>query len=399
MSTDISYVDLPFADGVIRLSTRDLEKDTFGYQDLEFEVFDPVPAYHQEELLKLVDHVLDSPESKYELRKAVQDLGDSAYSIEICFRNVADGLREAQAQGTQTQKKQLKGYADKWAVHHKEYVQLLCESRRIAGNARVIANDFSGDFLSLMDTTDITLAEKKAEISAYRKQLDEDAKKSSDLSRRFDHLRMTVENFETDVKEFLGIGRKLEAELQEAVKKVAEVKKEISRLDTILSWSIGISLGTAGIGLGAIALGVLCPALGLFLNGIGTASALKGANAYRQRKEKRGKLADLEKQKAQLEKPTGNLEGMRKIHAILNPLKSDIDLIKDKLVVFGQIWQMIHTDLNAVEKGLELATNSAGVTLFKRRLRTTSKAYTLLVDALYQYETNVHIQRVGKLGD
>ncbi|KAI6159033.1 hypothetical protein EDD17DRAFT_1762958 [Pisolithus thermaeus] len=386
MSTDISYVDLPFADGVMRLSTRDSEKDTFDYQDLEFEVFDPVPAYQQEELLKLVDHVLDSPESKSELRKAVQDLGDSAYSMEICFKNVADGLRKAQAQGTQTQKKQLQGYADKWV----EYVQLLWESRRIAGHARVIANDFAGDFLGLMDTTDITLAEKKAEISAYH----EDAKKSSDLSQRFDHLRLAVENFETDVKEFLGIGRKLEAELQEAVKKVADVKREISRLDTIFSWSIGISLGTAGIGLGAIALGVLCPTLGLFLSGIGTVSALKGANAYRQRK-----LADLEKQKAQLDKPTGSLEGMRKIHAILNPLKSDIDLIKDKLVVFGQIWQMIHTDLNAVEKGLELATNSAGVTLFKRRLQTTSKAYALLTDALYQYQTNVHIQRIGKLGD
>ncbi|KAI6102843.1 hypothetical protein F5141DRAFT_1133036 [Pisolithus sp. B1] len=314
--------------------------------------------------------------------------------MEICFKNVADGLRKAQAQGTQTQKKQLQGYADKWAVHHKEYVQLLWESRHIAGHARVTANDFAGDFLSLMDSTDITLAEKKAEISAYRK--DEDAKKSSDLSQRFDHLRLAVENFETDVKEFLGIGRKLEAELQEAVKKVADVKREISRF---FSWSIGISLGTAGIGLGAIALGVLCPTLGLFLSGIGTVSALKGANAYRQRKENQGKLADLEKQKAQLEKPTGSLEGMRKIHAILNPLKSDIDLIKDKLVVFGQIWQMIHTDLNAVEKGLELATNSAGVTLFRRRLRTTSKAYALLADALYQYQTNVHIQRVGKLGD
>ncbi|KAI6135453.1 hypothetical protein EDD17DRAFT_1762963 [Pisolithus thermaeus] len=397
MSTGVSYVNLPFGGGVMRLSTGDSEKDTFDYQDLEFEVLDPVPVYQQEELLKVVDDVLESPESKSALRKAVQDLGDSAYSIEICFNNVADGLRSAQVQGTQAQKKHLQGYVDNWAVHHKGYVQLLWESRRVAGHARVIANDFAGEFLSLMEATDITLIEKKAEISAYRKQLDEDAKKSSDLSQRFDGLRRAVEDFQSDVTGFLKTGRALEAQLQETVREVAEIKQRISQLDVIFSRSIRISLGTAGIALAAIALGVLCPPLSFFPIGIGAWSARIGLAAYRQRKEKQGKLAELKERQMHFEEQTRGLEGMHKIHAILDPLKSDIELIKEKLAVFGQIWQLIHADLNAVEKDLELATTSAGVALFKRRLRRASKAYALLADALYQYETNVHIQRVGNL--
>ncbi|KAI6143110.1 hypothetical protein BKA82DRAFT_4188374, partial [Pisolithus tinctorius] len=302
-----------------------------------------------------------------------QDLGSSAYSIDISFQYVAEGLRKAHTQGTQAQRQQLQTFADNWAVHHKEYTRLLWESRRIAGHARVIATDFSGDFLSLMDTSDMTLSEKKAEIQAYRKQLDEDTKKSSDLSQRFNDLRKAV---------FLSSCRDIPAALQIAARKVATLKQEISKLDTaVSSWSIGISLGTAGVALAAIVLGVLCPPLWIFPASIGVLSARVSANVYKQRRMKK------------------RFRRNGQIYATLDPMKSDIELIKEKLAVFGQIWQLIHVDLNAVEKGLELATNTAGVAMFKRRLQTTSKVYALLSDTLYQYETNVHIQRIGKLED
>ncbi|KIK23713.1 hypothetical protein PISMIDRAFT_10699 [Pisolithus microcarpus 441] len=124
-----------------------------------------------------------------------------------------------------------------------------------------------------------------------------------------------------------------------------------------------------------------------------------GMNAYREHKQKQRKLIELKKRQVQLEERSRGLEGMHKIHAILDPLESDIEQIRAKLAVFGQIWRLIHVDLNAVEKNLELANNSAGVALFKRRLQRTSKVYTLLADVLYQYETNAHIRKVGKLGD
>ncbi|KAI6042393.1 hypothetical protein EDC04DRAFT_2660273 [Pisolithus marmoratus] len=400
MSANTNDVNLPFGDGVIKLGTRNFKKDafaTFDYESLEYEVLDPVPPYWPEELLKFVDDVLGSPELKSGLQKAVQDLGDSAYSIEICFNNVTDGLRKAVAKGTQAQQKKLQGYANNWTAHHKEYIRLLWESRRIAGHARVIANDFAGDFLGLMDASDITLGEKKAEISAYRKQLDEDAKKSLDLSQGFENLCRVVENFGKDVAEFLDTNRGLEAALEEAVRKVAEIKQEISRF---IFRSAIVSLGEAGVVAGTIALSLLCTPLCIFSIAIGAAGVWKGMNAYREYRKKQEKLAELEKQQMELEEKHRCLEGMHKIHAIVDPLRSDIRLIKDKLAVFGQIWQLIHADLNAVEKGLELATNSAGAAMFKRRLQTTRKTYVLLAEALYQYETNAHIQRtLGKHGE
>ncbi|KAI6019313.1 hypothetical protein BKA83DRAFT_4304213 [Pisolithus microcarpus] len=399
MSIDISYFNLPFSDELMSLSTGDSVIDTSEYQDLEFEVLDPVPPYPPEELLQFADDVLESPESRTVLQQAVQDIGGSAYSIDTSFIGVAGGLRKAQAQATPVQKEQLQGYADIWAVLHKEYVHLLWDSRRVAGHARVIAQDFAGAFLSLMAATDITLAEKKAEISAYRKQLDEDATKSMDLSQRFDELRKAVGNFENDVKEFLKTGNGLELELLEAGKTVAEIKQRISQLDSTISWSIGIALGAAGIALGSIVLGVLCPQFWTLPTGIGALSIRMGMNAYREHKQKQRKLIELKKRQVQLEERSRGLEGMHKIYGILDPLESDIEQIRAKLAVFGQIWRLIHVDLNAVEKNLELANNSAGVALFKRRLQRTSKVYTLLADVLYQYETNAHIRKVGKLGD
>lgn len=206
-----------------------------------------------------------------------------------------------------------------------------------------------------------------------------------------------MENLENDVIEFLKTGHALEVELLEAGRKLAEIKQKISQLDVAFAWSIGIALGTAGIALGAIVLGVLCPHLWVFPAGIGGTCVRRAMIAYRKHKEKQGQLTELKKRQVQLEEQTRGLDGMHKIQSILDPLKSDIERIKEKLAVFGQIWQLIHADLNAVEKDLELATTSAGVALFKRRLRRASKAYALLADALYQYETNVHIQRVGNL--
>ncbi|KAI6019311.1 hypothetical protein BKA83DRAFT_4304134 [Pisolithus microcarpus] len=399
MSFDMSYFNLPFSDELMSLSTGDSVVDTSVYQDLEFEVHDPVPPYPPEEWLQFADDVLESPEGKSVLQKAVQDLGDSAYSIDTSFISVADGLRKAQAQGTPAQKDQLQGYVDIWAALHKEYVHLLWDSRRIAGHARVIAQDFAGDFLSLMAATDITLDEKKAEILAYRKQLDEDAKKSMDLSQRFDELHKAVENFENDVIEFLKTENELELELLEAGKTVAEIKQRISRLDSTISLSIGIALGAAGIALGSIVLGVLCPEIWAIPIGMGALSVRMGMNAHSENKQKKRELIELKKRLVQLEERRRGLEGMHKIHAILDPLKSDIERIREKLAVFGQIWRLIHVDLNAVEKNLELANNSSCVALFKRRLQRTSKVYTLLADVLYQYETNAHIRKVGKLGD
>ncbi|KIK23708.1 hypothetical protein PISMIDRAFT_678938 [Pisolithus microcarpus 441] len=403
MSTNINDLGLPFCGEVIGFNTESpkTNKTPSKSQELAFEVHDPVPPYHpaSEEVLKVVNDTIKSPQAKSELQKAVKDLGDSAFSIEVCFNNVADGLHKAQRQGTTAQKRQLKTYADNWAVHHKEYIRLLWESRRVAGHARATANDFAGDFINLMTASDITLAEKKQEIQAYRQQLQEDVKKSSNLSQGFYDLRNAVDRFQDDVVTFLRSRNELETQVQNLRVNLDKIKKEISQLTRRGFLDATALVGLGGVAAGGVAIGVLCPLLWIGAAVAAYKTDRKGMDIIHTVRERNAKTAELARLEKQLEQQRAAMEGMQKIHTILDPLKSDMELIKEKLVVFGKIWQLIHTDLNEIERCLELATSSAGARMFRTRLETVSTIYHALADALYQYETNVHVQNVAKLSD
>ncbi|KAI6145969.1 hypothetical protein BKA82DRAFT_4163238 [Pisolithus tinctorius] len=397
MSVDINDLGLPFCGDVLSLNAESpKENATSKSQELAFNVHDPVPPYQppSEEVLKVVNDTIKSPQAKLELQKAVRDLGDSAYSIEVCFNNVANGLHEAQRCGTKAQKQSMKKLSDRWKMHHKEYIRLLWESRRVAGHARATANDFAGDFLNLMAATNVTLPEKKEEIQAYRKQLQDDVKNSSNLSQGFYDLRNDVDRFQDDVVAFLQSSRQLEARVEDLRVNLDKIKKEISRYAFVDATAL---VGLGGVAAGGVAIGILCPLLW-----IGAAVAMyqavrKGIAIAQTIRDRNAKTAELARLQKELEKQRQAMEGMVKIQTILDPLKSDMELIKEKLVVFGKIWQLIHTDLNEIERSLELTTSSAGAKMFQTRLQTVSTIYRALADALYQYETNVHIQNVAKL--
>ncbi|KAI6146006.1 hypothetical protein BKA82DRAFT_1007008 [Pisolithus tinctorius] len=397
MSIDINDLGLPFCGDVITFSAESPKANVSSkFQELAFEVHDPVPPYQpaSEEVLNFVNDTIKSPQTKLELQKAVRDLGDSAYSIEVCFNNVANGLHEAQRCGTEAQKQSVKKFSDQWKMHHKEYIRLLWESRRVAGHARATANDFAGDFLNLMAATNVTLPEKKEEIQAYRKQLQDDVKNSSNLSQGFYNLRNDVDRFQGDIVPFLQSGHQLEARVENLRMNLETIKQEISGFAFLDATAV---VGLGYVAAGGFAVGILCPLLW-----IGAAVAMyhavgKGIEIVQTIQNRNAKTAELARLQEELEEQRQAMEGMLKIQTILDPLKSDMELIKEKLVVFGKIWQLIHADLNEIERSLELATSSAGAKMFQSRLRTVSTIYRALAEALYQYETNVHIQNVAKL--
>ncbi|KAI6143049.1 hypothetical protein BKA82DRAFT_4187784 [Pisolithus tinctorius] len=396
MSIDINDLGLPFCGDVISFGAK--ANAAPQAQELAFEVHDPVPPYQppSEEVSKLVNDTIKSPQAKSELQRAVRDLGDSAYSIEVCFNNVADGLHEAQRHGTEAQKQDVKKFSDQWKIYHKEYLRLLWESRRVAGHARATANDFAGDFLNLMAATTLTLAEKKEEIQAYRKQLQDDVKNSSNLSQGFYDLRNDVDRFQGDIIPFLQSSHQLEARVENLRMTLETLKQEISGFAFLNAAAV---VGLGYVSAGGLAIGILCPLLW-----IGAAVAMRNAveksmEIVQTIRNRNTKMAELTKVEEELEEQRQAMEGMLKIQTILDPLQSDMELIKEKLVVFGKIWQLIHADLNEIERSLELATSSAGARMFQSRLRTVSTIYQALAEALYQYETNVHIQNVARLRD
>lgn len=402
MSTDISDLDLFFCGEVPVFNVESPKGDAFNFDVLAL-FADEVSPYHPPsvEVLNVINDTLRSPQVKSELQNAIKDLGDSAHTIEVCFNNVADCLHRAQRQGTEAQALELMGYAEEWEIYRKEYIRLLWESRRVAGHARVIADDFAGNFMNLTAATNVTLAEKKEEIQAYRMQLQEDEKESSNLSQGFYDLQNAVERFQDDVMGFLQSRGELEAQVQDLRANLDKIKKDISRLTWRAFFGAADLIGgvvASGLA-GVYAVGVLCPLLWIGIALEAYKAVTKGAGLVQIILEREAKTAELETLRKLLEQKIKSTEGMRKIHTVLDPLKFDMEMIKEKLVVFGKIWQFIHNDLNEIEKGLELATGGAGTQLFQTRLEAVSTIYHTLADALYQYETNVHVQNVAKLED
>ncbi|KAI6102845.1 hypothetical protein F5141DRAFT_1217396 [Pisolithus sp. B1] len=446
MSTDISDLGLPFCGEVIGFNAESLKENTTPASEsleLAFEFHDPVPPYHpaSEEVLKVVNDTIKSPQAKSELQKAIRDLGDSAHSIEVCFNNIADDLRKAQMQGTDAQKQQLKTFANNWAICHKVkfpwstfascgnrvalpdmLVQLQMMNEAFSLLSPLVSYffvlDFAGDFINLMTASNVTLPEKKQEIQAYRKQLQEDVKKSSNLSQGFYDLRNAADQFQRDVLAFLRPDHKLESRVETLKDNLGKIRREIDQFVYLLhlvdssTYRTGFHgltkrgfldatalVGLGGMAAGGFAVGVLCPLLWIGAAVFAYRTFRKGADIVRTMRERKEKTAELEMMENQLEEQEKAMKGIRKIDTILDPLKSGMELIKEKLVVFGKIWQLIHTDLNKIERCLELATSSAGARMFQRRLETISTIYHALTDALYEYETNVQVRNTAKLKD
>ncbi|KAI6143038.1 hypothetical protein BKA82DRAFT_736139 [Pisolithus tinctorius] len=388
MSTDIFDCGLQLYGETLAFDTGHPKKQaisSFEPEELAIEDHDPVPPYLTEhEALTIINDILNSPQAKSELRTAVKDMGDSAYSIEVCFKNIAKGLEEALREVTAAQAQDLRRFIAEWSVHHKTYNDLLWDSRRVAGVARVTAKDFSGNFVSMMAVTDCTLDEKKKEIEVYRQYLQQEVKQSADLSQRFYDLREAVKQFQDDLMGLVASGQALEQEVQEIVANISDLTREISELTkAFLSSSSQAGLSTAGAGI--FALSVICPAL-FNTKREGKASGVRDMDVKKE---------ELKQQKELLVEWERSLGGMRRAHTIIDPLKSDMELIKEKLVVFGKIWQLIHADINAIETDLTSATKSACPSLFRIRLKTMLSTYTALADALYEFETNVHIKNVA----
>ena len=75
----------------------------------------PNPVPTDQKVLDIVTETVSSPEGKTALRKAIDDLGDSAFSIEVCFTNVARGLASALAKtSTPDLKHDIQQFQEEW---------------------------------------------------------------------------------------------------------------------------------------------------------------------------------------------------------------------------------------------------------------------------------------------
>jgi len=190
--------------------------------------------------------------------------------------------------------------------------------------------------------------------------------------------------FQENFRQYAAGVDKLGNKVEELIKEIQKVGVQLTELtkdsETLLS-TLGIEIPVVG----TLAVGVICPSLwGRFVSGIESWNVFnlrQAASNDSDSDEKHTLVAALEESSKRLEK----------ISAIMTSSGSDIDFVRDKLVIFTQIWTFIHADLNEIEKLLDLSSRTELQDRFTKKIQTVSTVYKTLAHALYLYETTVHI--------
>ncbi|KAI6020527.1 hypothetical protein EDC04DRAFT_2607421 [Pisolithus marmoratus] len=349
----------------------------------------------EKENYKEAQKILDAPQAKASLQSEIENLGDVAVTIQLSFERVANALVDARNTAeTPDQTHDLSAFGDSWSNHQQEWIKLVKVSREVARRARLTVADFVDNFLKVLGDATVSLDAKKEEIKVFKAKLKVGMDESGSLAQGFINLQTSIGNFHKGVTNWMKQRNKLKEDILRLVASIKTTKENIQKF--LVDGDPGkIVIQTAGF----IALGILCPQL---LVGAAVARFL-GARAVQEgwvfldylRKRHRS-CDEVQRKRNELEKKLSALEGLKRIQVILGPALSDLSVIGDKLWVVSQIWSFIHADIVGIEKRLDLACKGVRGALFKTRLKTVTSVYSLLGEALSQYETTIKEAPLGE---
>ncbi|KAI0073899.1 hypothetical protein K474DRAFT_1700031 [Panus rudis PR-1116 ss-1] len=314
------------------------------------------------------------------------DIEAAMHDIDDIFQKVTSGNASSQLKG------EIESLRKTWSGHIETYVQLLWQSRSVAGDAEGAAMDFAGDFISFLDDESTPFSQKQAEIANYLAKLAEDEKRSREMSQGFSNLQQEIANFQKDWKTIID-----KHNLDAMHKEVAELQKEIDKATKALATlrekiqllSVALGIFTVAAGITGI-LGFICPLFWfdtvISIVGIGiTASLLhKTQDTYNHTR------ADLQRNQAKLATLMADIEAVKQLKAGLKKSEGDFNTILTRIGAFAQVWATIHADVQAIEEKLEYAHRSGSWKLMHSRLKTAAKLYTTLGHALHQYQVSVN---------
>ncbi|KIN97506.1 hypothetical protein M404DRAFT_32243 [Pisolithus tinctorius Marx 270] len=218
---------------------------------------------------------------------------------------------------------------------------------------------------------------------------------SRDLAQGFVDLQTCIGNFYKSVTDWMKQRNKLQEDILQLVADIKTTKDNIQKLTSKAFLSATSALGLGTLAAGAIALGILCPLLwvGAAFSGV---RAVQEGKAFLDNLRKKNESGDeVQSKRNELDAKLLALEGLKRIQVILEPALSDLSVIGNKLWVVSQIWSFIHADIVGIEKSLDMASKGAREALFKARLETVTSVYSLLGEALSQYETAVKAIALG----
>ncbi|TEB33804.1 hypothetical protein FA13DRAFT_1789631 [Coprinellus micaceus] len=297
---------------------------------------------------------LQDPEKDKEYQANVEQVGVWANEVDAAFGRVMRSM-EDMVQRYGSQFPELAGFRDDWNGYNARWVSHLALSRDVASEDVTILRRFDQIFLAMVENI-VTDQDREDAIIELQSFIDEDHSDSDRMAKGFYALQ-------ADIQKFLDrFNKYVEDKGEELKQRAKELQVTINGLQSTISdlnWEIAAAIiALIGAALGATTI------LGLLLGVVAAEATLMLLVARR---------LDAELKLQQAQRDLAEVNATQKVLAYIKTefvgLKPDINLICEKLGLFGDIWQGIRSDSirfqTQLKKGLEPVSDAR----FKREIR------------------------------
>ncbi|KAH8105134.1 hypothetical protein BXZ70DRAFT_904387 [Cristinia sonorae] len=365
------------------------------HKDLDKAIQNPTQLTNQQKVnsLEKISNDVSTPGAEKQLIHEIDDLAHSAMDLGNCktmylesaiLRNTRILRMRNNALSTETSLGKIAALFDKiktdgaepdfiedlnslkstWQGDRKTYVDLLWESKQVAGSARatiegnrhslrantlaheLIPPDLTMDLINFLSDDSVSVAEKKTEIVA---DFSRDEPASQNMVQGFIDLKKNIEAFQTEWKRF--------------VNKIAGLDKTISEsVDTLRD--LNAKVDTIDLGL--------------------TNPLLQKPEAIAERDDIQRAIARNASEREQVE---AALTPVKQITAALADAQNKFTLVSTRIIAFANIRAYIRADMQSILEILDSNDSPDSNALLKARLKAMSKTYNALRKALLRYET------------
>lgn len=358
--------------------------DTLSYNDVQQRLaqWKTSGGPTQEEQDKFMEDAindLNDAEKAKAFQANIEQVGIWANDVDAAFARVKRGLADmVRKYGTTFP--ELAGFRDDFNGYNERWVSHLNLSRDVASQHVTLLRRFDQIFLDMVENIQ-SEQDRKDCIVELQQFIDEDHGDSEKMAKGFTDLKNDVALFLTRFDDYI------KQKGEELAAKAEELRRQIDSLNSSIE-SLNWEIAAAVVALVASVSGA-ATLVGLL--GVVAAEATLAILVARRVKAE----LDLRKAKSDLAEVNKQQEALAHVKSEFDQLKPDINLICEKLTLFGQVWQSIRADSVSFQTHLKQGMEAATDVRFKREIRLARSVCGPMQAGLEQYAWQLE-NRPGK---
>ncbi|KAJ7441045.1 hypothetical protein B0H11DRAFT_526161 [Mycena galericulata] len=339
----------------------------------------------------LSDYMKD-PATRQRMVQEAHDGLQAIHDIQLAFGRVYALLAQVDAQNFKgPDGKVIDKLAPTWRGYSDTFNQSLSQTETLASQGKASIDTFTQSVLPILQSTTLTLADKKARLAFYANSMDQNDQTVNAIdalllvySELGNNVAAFKASFETKMQQ---VGQKLDTDIQRAKEDIEIIKTKLAQHEETAK-KLGISAGiAAGVGAGLLATGVLAP----FAYASFAASLVLGIKAideyFNKVQQIKHELADKKNDLAALE---SQRSAFQKLAPAVTAAASDMGLIAEKLHVLTEVFKLVKNDIVNASAHLDTASqaDNADVTDIRNdQLSLAATSYASLAVILETFAT------------